>query len=123
MWLAEPKDRERTLAMLEEHSLVFVCVDAPEVSKLPRVLAVTNDQLLVVRFHGRADSTWKGTARSAAERFRYLYSEDELADLAQSLAEAAAEARESHMLMNNCYRDYAVRNAAQLRELLAQQPI
>jgi uncharacterized protein YecE (DUF72 family) len=123
MWLAEPKDRERTLAMLEEHSLVFVCVDAPEVSKLPRVLAVTNDQLLVVRFHGRADSTWKGTARSAAERFRYLYSEDELEALAGSLAETAAEARESHMLMNNCYRDYAVRNAAQLRELLAQRPI
>jgi uncharacterized protein YecE (DUF72 family) len=121
MWLAKPKDRERTLKMLEEHGLVFVCVDAPEISELPRVLAVTNEQLLVMRFHGRSDSTWKGTARSAAERFRYLYSEQELAELARPLAEAAAEAHESHMLMNNCYRDYAVRNAAQLRELLAEQ--
>ena len=32
---------------------------------------------------------------------------------------ARREARETHLLMNNCYRDYAVRNAAQLRDLLA----
>jgi uncharacterized protein YecE (DUF72 family) len=118
-WLAEPRDRERTLGMLEEHGLVFVCVDAPKVSELPRLLAVTNEDLLVVRFHGRSDSTWKDTSGSAAERFRYLYSEQELAELAPPLAETASEARESHMLMNNCYRDYAVRNAAELRDLLA----
>jgi uncharacterized protein YecE (DUF72 family) len=119
MWLTEPRDRERTLGMLEEHGLVFVCVDAPEVSGLPRLFAVTNDELLVVRFHGRSDRTWKDTSRSAAERFRYLYSEEELAELTPSLAETAQEAREAHLLMNNCYRDYSVRNAAQLRELLA----
>jgi uncharacterized protein YecE (DUF72 family) len=119
MWLAEPRDRERTLSMLEEHGLVFVCVDAPQVSELPRVLAVTNQQLMVMRFHGRSDSTWKGTTRSAAERFRYLYSEAELKELAEPVAEAAAQAREAHLLMNNCYRDYSVRNAAELRDLLS----
>src|SRR5207248_2771050 len=41
MWLSEERDRDRTLGMLEEHGLVFVCVDAPEVSGLPRLLAVT----------------------------------------------------------------------------------
>ncbi|HLY47859.1 MAG TPA: DUF72 domain-containing protein [Solirubrobacteraceae bacterium] len=120
MWLAEPRDRERTLSMLEAHELVFVWVDAPEVSELPRVLAVTNPDLMVMRFHGRSDSTWSGSARSAAERFRYLYSEGELEELASAVAEVAAEARETHLLMNNCYRDYAVRNAAELRDLLAR---
>lgn len=119
MWTAEPRDRERTLAMLEAHELIFVCVDAPAVSELPRVLAVTNPELMVMRFHGRSDSTWKGNARSAAERFRYLYSDDELSELAKPVAEAAAQARETHLLMNNCYRDYSVRNAAELRDLLA----
>jgi uncharacterized protein YecE (DUF72 family) len=117
-WLAEPRDRERTLGLLEEHELVFVCVDAPAISELPRVLAVTNPELMVMRFHGRSDSTWKGSARSAAERFRYLYSESELQDLAEPVAQAAVQARETHLLMNNCYRDYAVRNAAELRDLL-----
>jgi uncharacterized protein YecE (DUF72 family) len=120
MWLAEERDRERTLRMLEEHGLVFVGVDAPAVSGLPRLFAVTNAELLVVRFHGRSDDTWAGTSRSAAERFRYLYSEQELDELARQVASVAGEARESHMLMNNCYRDYGVRNAAQLRDLVAR---
>jgi uncharacterized protein YecE (DUF72 family) len=118
-WLAQERDRERTLGLLEDRGLTFVCVDAPEVSGLPRLFARTTPELLVVRFHGRADSTWKGGARTAAERFRYLYSDDELSELARPIAEAAAQARESHLLMNNCYRDYGVRNAARLRELLS----
>jgi len=121
-WLAEPRDRARTLAMLEAAGLIFVCVDAPAASGLPRLLAVTNQELLVARFHGRSDSTWNDTSRSAAERFRYLYSGHELEELTGPLAEAAAEAAETHLLMNNCYRDYAVRNAAQLRDLLARRP-
>jgi uncharacterized protein YecE (DUF72 family) len=119
-WLAEERDRERTLAMLEEHGLVFVSVDAPAVSELPRVMAVTNPELFLMRFHGRSDSTWKTTSGSAAERFRYRYSERELEELARPIAEHAEEARETHLLMNNCYRDYAVRNAAELRDILAR---
>ena len=99
---------------------MFVSVDAPAVSDLPRLMAVTNPDLFMVRFHGRSDSTWKDTSGSAAERFRYLYSEQELAELVPNIEEHAGEARETHLLMNNCYRDYSVRNAAQLRDLLAR---
>jgi uncharacterized protein YecE (DUF72 family) len=118
-WLESERDRERTLAMLEELGLVFVCVDAPPVSGLSRVMAVTNPDMFMVRFHGRSDSTWNDTSRSAAERFRYLYSEDELAELVSPIVEHAGVARETHLLMNNCYQDYSVRNASQLRDLLA----
>jgi len=34
--------------------------------------------------------------------------------------EVASEARETHLLMNNCYRDYSVTNAARLGEILAK---
>jgi uncharacterized protein YecE (DUF72 family) len=119
MWLAEERDRERTLGTLEDQGLVFVSVDAPEVSHLPRLLAVTNSELFVVRFHGRSDSTWSDTSRSAAERFRYLYPHEELEELARPIADHAASANETHLLMNNCYRDYAVRNASELRDVLA----
>jgi uncharacterized protein YecE (DUF72 family) len=120
MWLAQERDRERTLGTLEEHGLVFVCVDAPEVSGLPRLFASTSEDLAVIRFHGRSDSTWNETTRSAAERFKYLYSADELEELARPVVELAQEVRETHLLMNNCYRDYAVRNAAELRDLLVR---
>ena len=119
-WLAEERDRERTLKMLAEHGLVFVSVDAPEASGLPRLMAITNPDLFMVRFHGRSDSTWADTSGSAAERFRYLYSEEELGQLARPIAEHALQARETHLLMNNCYQDYSVRNAAQLRAVLAR---
>jgi uncharacterized protein YecE (DUF72 family) len=118
-WMAQERDRERTLGLLEEHGLVFVGVDAPPISGLPRVLAITNPELFMVRFHGRADSTWNDTSRSAAERFRYLYSREELDEVVRPITEHAAEARETHLLMNNCYRDYSVRNAAELRDLIA----
>ena len=120
MWLSEERDRERTLGLLEKQRLILVGLDAPAASKLPRLVAVTNPELLVVRFHGRSDSTWADTSRSAAERFRYLYSQEELRELAEPIAERAKEASETHLLMNNCYRDYAVRNADELRDLLAR---
>jgi uncharacterized protein YecE (DUF72 family) len=119
MWLAQERDRKRTLRMLEDSGLVFVSLDAPGVSELPRFMAVTNPELFVVRFHGRSDDTWSKQTRTAAERFRYLYSEQELKELARPIADHVSEAKETHLLMNNCYRDYAVRNAAQLRDLLA----
>ena len=118
-WLAEERDRERTLGLLEEHGLIFVGVDAPAASGLPRLFAVTNPELFMVRLHGRADDTWASGAPSAAERFRYLYSSAELREVARPVREHAMEARESHVLANNCYRDYSVRNAAELRDLLA----
>jgi uncharacterized protein YecE (DUF72 family) len=120
MWLAETRDRDRTLGLLREHGLILVCVDAPPSSGLPRVLTATHPDLMVVRFHGRNDSTWSARTRTAAERFNYLYSEDELKELVPPLAEAVEEAAETHLLMNNCYRDYSVRNAAELRDLLAR---
>ena len=119
MWLAQERDRKRTLRMLEDAGLAFVSLDAPKASGLPRIMAVTNPELFVVRFHGRSDETWSDTSRSAAERFRYLYSGKELKQLARPIAQHVPEARETHLLMNNCYRDYAVRNAAELRDLLA----
>jgi uncharacterized protein YecE (DUF72 family) len=118
-WLAERRDRERTLSRLEELGLTLVCVDAPKASELPSLFAATTAELAVVRFHGRDDAAWKHTGGSAAERFRYRYSDGELRELAAGAAELAGQARETHLLMNNCYRDHAVRNAATLRELLA----
>jgi uncharacterized protein YecE (DUF72 family) len=118
LWLAEERDRERTLSQLEELGLIFVSVDAPEVSGLPRLFAATHPELAVVRFHGRSDATWNDTTRTAAERFRYLYSEAVLRELATPVRQLAEEVAETHLLMNNCYRDYSVRNAAELRDLL-----
>jgi uncharacterized protein YecE (DUF72 family) len=117
-WFAQARDRDRTIDLMRGSGLSLVCVDAPSVSELPRILEVTDPDLFVMRFHGRADATWKGGARTAAERFRYLYSDREIAELAAPIVDSVEQARESHLLMNNCYRDYGVRNASELREAI-----
>ena len=55
---------------------------------------------------------------SAAERFRYEYDERELAEWVPKVRDLAETARETHVLMNNCYQDYAVKSARQLASLL-----
>jgi uncharacterized protein YecE (DUF72 family) len=116
-WFAS-RDRPRTLDLLRDLQLALVVVDAPKASKLPTVLEVTNDDLAVVRFHGRADDTWDARTGSAAERFNYLYSKQQLRPWAKKLESLAGEAREVHALMNNCYRDHGVNNAADLQAML-----
>jgi uncharacterized protein YecE (DUF72 family) len=116
----EQDDLDRVLALLRKLGLAWVVVDAPRSSGLPSVLEATSD-LAVVRFHGRADSTWNSRVASAAERFRYLYSDQELDEWAPRALQLAKRTSELHLLMNNCYQDYGVRNAAQLSALLADK--
>jgi uncharacterized protein YecE (DUF72 family) len=112
------RDRARTVDLLRDLRLSLVVVDAPKASKLPTVLDVTDDDLVVVRFHGRADDTWDARTGTAAERFNYRYSKQQLRPWAKKLERLAGEAREVHALMNNCYQDHGVRNAAELRAML-----
>ena len=118
-WLATPEDRARTLDTLRDLGLALVVVDAPAASKLETVLEATNPDLAVVRFHGRNDDTWKKPGTTAADRFRYLYSERELTDWVPRISALAQQAATVHALMNNCYQDYGVRNAADLATLLS----
>jgi uncharacterized protein YecE (DUF72 family) len=118
-WMRED-NQEETLSFLEARNLPFVCVDMPQgfTSSLPPVAAVTAEDLAMVRFHGRNREAWETKSESASERFRYDYSQAELGGWVPRIEALAEEARETHVLMNNCYRDFAVRNARELGDLL-----
>lgn len=122
-WFGE-KTRERSLAHEREHGLAHVVVDEPQgfASSVPQIWEVTCPELAIVRLHGRNRDTWekKGLA-SAAERFNYLYSSDELRSLEAPVEALASRARRVHVLFNNCYRDNAQRNAAELAGLLGSR--
>jgi uncharacterized protein YecE (DUF72 family) len=119
-WLTAPEDRERTLHTLGDLGFTLVIVDAPPSSKLTAVVAVTNPALAVIRFHGRNDETWKKPGTTAAERFDYLYSKAQLQTWVPRIKALAEQAGTVHALMNNCYQDYGVRNAADLASLLEE---
>jgi uncharacterized protein YecE (DUF72 family) len=130
----EDDQREETLALLERIGATHVVVDAPQVDAKnvpPTVLAVTSP-MTYVRFHGRNADTWNVRGRSAAERFDYLYSDEELREWVQPLQELAGETEQAFALFNNNNRSpsgdggfvaQAPTNAFMLRKLLAEAEV
>jgi len=119
-WFNE-KNRDRTLRFLEKYEIPFVMVDAPPGTKssIPPMTAVPSPRLAVVRFHGRRTETWEKSGIPVVERFRYLYDEQELSEWVPRIQEAATQAPEVHVLMNNCYANYGTTNAREIADLLA----
>jgi uncharacterized protein YecE (DUF72 family) len=117
-WLSDD-NREETLEFLASNELPLVCVDMPQGfrSSVPPVVAATSPELAVMRFHGHNDAEWE--SGSVQRRFRYLYSDDELSDWVPRVRDLAGASATTHVLFNNCFEDYAQRNASELGTLLA----
>ena len=113
-WFGD-SDTDRTLGLLRDHGLNYVSVDEPQgfPSSVPP-LAVATGNIGVVRFHGRNAETWQKKNTTAAERFNYDYSADELKEWLPRIEQLAEQSREVHLLMNNCYQDKAVNDAREL---------
>ncbi|HVH50624.1 MAG TPA: DUF72 domain-containing protein, partial [Gaiellaceae bacterium] len=131
-WLDE-ENRAETLAFLERIGATYVTVDAPKSDTaknlVPSIPAVTSPTAYV-RFHGRNLATWNKRGSSAAERFDYMYSEEELAQWVPTLRELAEQAKQAFAFFNNNATaqdpdnplgrvSQAATNAYQLRSLLA----
>jgi uncharacterized protein YecE (DUF72 family) len=123
-WVA-PERIEHTLAHLEDRGAAFVCVDAPPGEHVPimpsTIDAVTHDDLAYLRMHGR-DTEGYLSGKTVAERFGWVYSDEELREIggrARALAEQAAEV---HVLFNNNREDDAPTAARRLRVLEGQDP-
>lgn len=119
-WMSED-NRAETLAFLRDADCAYTCVDEPQgfASSVPPVAAVTSE-IAVVRFHGRNRRRWNERTETAAARMDYLYTRGELEEWVPRIQGLAAEAAEVHVVMNNCHRDYAVRNAAEMRALVEE---
>ena len=117
-WL-DDEHRDETLAFLERRGMTYVIVDAPRMegrNVLPTVVATTSP-VAYVRFHGRNAETWNKRVRSAAERFDYLYSEDELAEWVPTLRELGEKTEVVYAMFNNNGRSSAG------GETIAQAPV
>ncbi len=122
-WFNE-KNLERTLRFLADERIPLVMVDGPQgfKSSVPPIVAATSPDLAIVRFHGRRSATWEAMeGRPTVERFRYLYDRSELEPWVPRVAEAAASASDTHVLMNNCYANYGSTNARELAALLERE--
>ena len=116
-WFKDEETTEETLDFLRTYGLPFVVVDMPQghASSVPPVVAATTSDLAVVRFHGHSN---KWDSRNIYERFGYLYDDSELESWAPKIRDLGGQVRETHVLLNNCYRNYAQLNARQLAHLV-----
>jgi len=101
-WLEE-ENLARTLSFLEEHGMTLVIVDAPRLeskSAIPTIAALTSN-VSYVRFHGRNAATWHNRGGSAADRFDYLYTREELAEWIEPLRKLSGNAEQLFVVFNN----------------------
>jgi uncharacterized protein YecE (DUF72 family) len=130
----EEEVRSEVLSFLEEHGMSLVVVDAPKVDakNVPRTLLALTSPTLYVRFHGRNADTWNVRGTSAAERFDYLYSDEELQEWVEPLRELATQAQNAYAVFNNNNRSaasgggfvaQAATNAKQLQRLLQEAEV
>jgi uncharacterized protein YecE (DUF72 family) len=112
-----------------------VIVDAPRIegakNLVPTVPALTSPTAYI-RFHGRNAATWNKRGGSAADRFDYLYSDDELREWVPQLRELSEQAEQAYAFFNNNATSpddrggrmaQAAANAKQLQQLLQAEKV
>ena len=82
-WVDEERI-EQTLDWFEDQHVAFVCVDSPPgdaTTIMPGVDAATRDDLAYLRMHGRDTQAYL-SGKTVAERFGWIYGDDELEEIA-----------------------------------------
>jgi uncharacterized protein YecE (DUF72 family) len=106
--------------LLEEAGMTYCVVDEPQLGSASMAphMAVTTPDLAVLRLHGHNYKTWYKKGETSADRFDYLYREEELLEWVPRIRALADRAREVHVLFNNNRSNYAVVNGLQMGQLL-----
>jgi uncharacterized protein YecE (DUF72 family) len=110
--------QSRTFDLLRRLGCAYVIVDEPQLeNSVPPICTTTTDEAYV-RFHGHNTENWTKKGITAAERYKYLYSERELANWASRLRELKG-AHTVNAVFNNCYANFGVMNATTMKQLLS----
>ncbi len=108
---------------LRERGAGLAAVDQPRIggSTLEATFEASGP-VAYLRLHGRNAAAWfrEGAGRDA--RYDWLYTEEELAPLAESTRRAASQARETFVIQNNHFRGQALANALMMKRLLGASP-
>ena len=109
-------DDENTARLLKENNITWVQTDEPKFqSSIAAEVPLTAD-MAYFRFHGRnAEMWWKGDSET---RYKYLYSNDEINELAEKIKKASEQTNLLFALLNNHWRGYAPRNAVDIKNAL-----
>ena len=113
-------DDENTARFLKENNIAWVQIDEPKFkTSIAAEVPITAD-MAYFRFHGRnAEMWWKGDSET---RYKYLYSKDEIDELAEKVKNASGQTNMLFAQFNNHWRGYSPRNAVDMKKSL-QLPV
>jgi uncharacterized protein YecE (DUF72 family) len=105
-----------TLELLAELDAAWCNVDEPQFETMVRPSSDVSGPLAYVRFHGRNyKQWWRG---SAAERYDYLYTPEELEPWAERVIDMAVQTPRTFVFFNNHRFGQSARNAATFAGML-----
>lgn len=109
-------DDKETATLLRENYASWVQIDEPKFkTSVAEDLPITSD-MIYFRFHGRnTEMWWKGNTET---RYKYLYSQEEVNELADKVKSLAEKAKLAFVLFNNHWRGCAPRNAVDMQKAL-----
>jgi len=110
-WILEP-----TFGFLQNLGMSYCAVDEPNLPGLVPPEVAATSVLGYVRFHGRNKEAWWGG--DSAQRYNYLYSEQELQEWVPKIKQLAASTQETYVLFNNCHVGHAAKNAKTMQDML-----
>ncbi|MBD7969779.1 DUF72 domain-containing protein [Paenibacillus gallinarum] len=116
----------KTLAFMRREGWIHSICDEPDAGQgsIPTILSATDDDLSIIRFHGRNAAGWhqSGAPNWREVRYLYRYNEEELADWKLKLHELSRQSKEICIVFNNNSGGDAAANAKQLMTLLGMSP-
>ncbi len=120
-WLT-PEKRDAVLQFLRKNQLTYITADEPQYGSLATVpfLAEHTTRITYFRFHGRNKENWLKKGIETSVRYAYLYSDREIEEFKKVISHMDISAQITYAMFNNCYGNFAVRNAMKLKEELAR---
>jgi uncharacterized protein YecE (DUF72 family) len=105
-------DDENTARFLKGNNVAWVKIDEPKFpSSISADIPLTSD-IAYFRFHGRnREMWWQGDSET---RYKYLYSPEEIDELAEGVRAAGSKAQLLFAFFNNHWQGYAPRNAVDM---------
>jgi uncharacterized protein YecE (DUF72 family) len=109
-------DDPATADILKQNNTAWVQIDEPKFpSSIAAVTALTSN-MAYFRFHGRnAEMWWKGDVET---RYQYLYSPEEINELAEKVKTASQQTSLMFVFFNNHWKAYAPTNAGDMIKAL-----
>lgn len=122
-WWEGAERTASTLAWPREIGAVHTAVDEPQGAdnSVPAVWEVTPAEHALLRLHGRNVETYNAPAATAADRFDYEHSSDELRGLSAEIVRLAYEAKNAYAIFNNCDEDKGIQNARTFMRMIGMQ--